>query len=171
MRSYTNPIPTDNSIEAANALLLIAWDAILPVDPIKIANRIGIAVNSIQSGKSTVAALHRENKPIIQYYNQNKQSINRYIIAHALCHHWMGHTTSGDSKFIDYEDNSENFNNNVHDQVEMKANNFAVALLIPTDVINYAIEKRNIASLIELSNIFDVSSVAMQFRLKQLGWI
>lgn len=66
-------------------------------------------------------------------------------------------------------DNAASFNFYNLDKREMDANNFAIELIIPELAINYAFDKLNIKTIEELAELFNVSSSAMNYRLKQLG--
>lgn len=153
MIDYSNP----------KTILTLAWDGTLPVNPIQIATDLGILV---RPNNDYVCKSFKDNgRQIIEYDTSSSNNLQRFAIAHSLAHHLLGHT-----KNIMIDD-IENFNMKYITQEEYDANNFALKLLMPTVIVNYLITKRKMTSLSELATIFEVSTVAMECRLRQLNFI
>lgn len=160
-----------NPVEAARHLLTVAWDGKLPVNPIKIANKIGIEVRSISSDSYSGKSMHEGDKPIIEFNEKDTVGGKAFTISHEIGHHYLGHTEDKTHHFHELVDSSKNFNVNVNDEYERQANNFAMELLMPYSLVDFLITKKKMTSLYDLANKFGVSTVAMKYRLKNLGWI
>lgn len=160
-----------NPVEAARHLLTVAWDGRLPVNPTKIANKIGIEVRPIFSDAYSGKATHENDNPVIEYNQNDTPSGKLFTISHEIGHHYLGHTEDKTHHFHELIDNDNNFNVSVNDDYERQANNFAMELLMPHSLVDFLIAKKNMTSLYDLANTFGVSTVAMKYRLKKLGWI
>jgi Zn-dependent peptidase ImmA (M78 family) len=69
-----------------------------------------------------------------------------------------------------FRDTSSNFSSAVYDPRETAANKFAAALLMPAFAVK-ALVKDGHTDLEDLAEMFVVSSVAMKYRLKNLGFL
>ncbi|MDO8453025.1 MAG: ImmA/IrrE family metallo-endopeptidase [Sulfurimonas sp.] len=118
----------------------------------------------------------KNNKPIIwvnKIANQMEER-RRFTLAHELGH-FMLHIaplSSWDNKT--FEDPEIGFNrDDKWDYQEMEANNFAAQLLIPEDALNVEYQKiHNLdtaTKIDKLSKIFNVSKIAMKYRLESVG--
>lgn len=149
------------------------WDKTLPVDPIAIAKAAGIEVRpSYDLGDGISGSFEYEDgaegqHPVITYNLNDSILRQRFTVAHELGHFAFGDADHGKV----FRDGSKNFNIDNYDPVEVRANQFASQLLMPTDVVNGLIEKRNITSPSELAAKFKVSGLAMHYRLKSMGWL
>jgi len=56
-----------------------------------------------------------------------------------------------------------------YDPIEASANRFAAELLMPEATLRLMVADRNYASIQSLASAFNVSEVAMTYRLKNLG--
>ncbi len=131
-----------NPVEAAIHLLNVAWDDNLPVNPIKIANKIGIEVRSISSDSYSGKAMYEGNKPIVEFNEKDTLSGKLFTISHEIGHHYLGHTEGEEQHFVPRIDEAENFNVNVNDEYDRQANNFAMELLMPYSVVDFLITKK-----------------------------
>lgn len=102
--------------------------------------------------------------------SENNKRRNRFTIAHEMGHYYLHHLDSGthiDERIV-Y--NRGKYSN----RRETEANVFAAALLMPTPIIKQTI-KKNFKRLIDENDIiklakqFEVSEIAMTFRLKNIG--
>jgi len=87
----------------------------------------------------------------------------RFTIAHEIGHH-IKHGAFAD-EFID----TTFFRNNESNRQEAEANAFAAELLMPKDKFNAFIEAGN-TQVEDISKHFQVSSMAVRIRAKQLGY-
>lgn len=146
----------------------------MPVDPLQIANDLGIYVHPIS--KETLitldqnpadyasvcgAALKVGGKKIILYRRSDGVKRQRFTIAHELGHHVLGHTVNG-RQFRDEAYSTGN-------KLETDANNFAAELLVPLTYLKHAIAKHGANSIEELAEIFFVSDSVMAIRLEHLN--
>ena len=165
---------TKSSIEA------IATDTLhqhglhsIPVDPVALANRLGIKVNNAKFSEPSLAALlsKRGSNVWILLDESGHPHRKRFSIAHELGHHFLHLHTDGE--MIDH--NADLFRVNEYDSEDMtqervkeiQANQFAAALLMPEILVRQAWQKRR--SISELARLFQVSEEAMGYRIASLG--
>ncbi len=152
---------------AANAkeILTKYWDKSIPIDPIKLARAAGAAVEAIPN-LSTSGEFKKctARGPLIQYRSTESNVRQRFTIAHELGHFVLGHGGA-------YRDSPDEFSLTNHNPLEIEANRFAAELLMPEDVLSYLVVKKGINDIAKLADMLQVSQVAMQYRLKNLGWI
>jgi Zn-dependent peptidase ImmA (M78 family) len=156
-----NGVPNRKAVE----ILTRYWDGVLPIDPIAIATKMGIAVKPVVCRGYSGKAYQENNQSIIEYDYTEFPLRQRFTIAHELGHHVLGHTNNGHQ----YRDEANKFNFNVSIPEETQANKFAAEFLTPEIAIKHFIFKNNINSLTELAELFSVSTVAMKYRLTNLG--
>lgn len=171
------------AVSLAEKALDLSWDGALPVDPQEIAEDLLIK-NFSESGDDSLpvvvrgrssefldgcsgqARLAKDSSGYYYLCEYNKEEISyrtRFTIAHELAHVMLGHVREGRAPKRD-----KSFNN-YNDPDEIAANAFAANLLMPEDLVRdlYG-SARNVQDLAEA---FGVSSVAMTYRLKNLGII
>lgn len=151
--------------QAAKQVLTEYWDGRLPIDPAAFARKMGIAVEPISGADYSGKAYQQDDTRYIEYNDTESALRQRFTIAHELGHHLLAHTDASHQ----FRDDSSKFNLNVAIPEETQANKFAAELLMPKLAIEHFIFNENISSLDELAKRFSVSTVAMQFRLKNLG--
>lgn len=144
------------------------WDRNLPVDPWAIARHAGVHVEPLPadapdgfSGDYTPA--DSSGAPLIRYNASHSPLRQRFTVAHELGHHAHGHGLS----FRD--DKKSNFASTSYDPAEVAANHFAAELLMPSIVVEHLIPQVN--SIKDMAMRFQVSEVAMIYRLKNLGYL
>ena len=147
-------------ITAANRVLAQFWDNTIPVNPIVIAQRLGVNVMKNPSMEYSGAYLIHEGVPTIVFNSSESMTRQRFTVAHELGHHCLMHGTS-------FRDTSYSFNRHNYDPHETEANNFATELLMPELAVRHESLRRT--DLLLLSQAFDVSTVAMHIRLERLG--
>ncbi|MBV1788403.1 ImmA/IrrE family metallo-endopeptidase [Marinobacterium sp. D7] len=144
------------------------WDYSLPVNPARIAERMGIQVvtesDSSISGKAEITP----DGAFISFNPNDAEVRRRFTLAHELGHLALNHVTPSSPCL---RDPSQNFSLSNYDAKESEANRFAAELLMPAKAIEILIEKRDITDFSELARQFNVSLLAMEYRLKNLGWI
>ncbi|WP_320174207.1 ImmA/IrrE family metallo-endopeptidase [Maridesulfovibrio sp.] len=155
-------------IQSAKTILKEYWDGRLPVDPVRIATGLGVRVeqsfgeitnNADQplSGEFTL----ENGAPVIKYNATEAPVRQRFTVAHELGHYVLHHGPR-------HRDEAQNFSINNYDLYEVAANNFAAELLMPAEAVRYLIEQ-GVTTLKGLADSFNVSTVAMNIRLKKIG--
>lgn len=140
----------------------------LPIDPEIIAREAGIKVADLPFEEVKASGWYRptadNGKPEIQISRFEPDRRIRFTIAHELGHHFLGH---GERP----RDSTKEFNIYNFDPIESAANSFAAELLMPADYVSALIKVCGITSIKALCDRFNVSGVAMEIRLKNLGYI
>lgn len=162
-----SPIKTNNPTGKAQELLEKYWDGKLPIDPASIAEKMGITVKPVSFCGYSGKAFQDNGKSVIEFDDREFPLRQRFTIAHELGHHVLGHTKDGHQ----FRDEVGKFNLNVTIPEETEANKFAAELLAPEIAIKHYVFNKNINSLTKLANLFSVSTVAMKYRLTNLGLI
>lgn len=143
------------------------WDWKLPVKPEEIARKAKVFVQKDERlvGKGLSGAFFLDNAtPTILVNPQEPLIRQRFTIAHELGHFALQHGNA-------FRDPISNYSSQAADPREVSANKFAAELLMPAFAVGFLIQKKGITRLDELANAFQVSQVAMKFRLSNLGWI
>lgn len=138
------------------------WDYSLPLNPIEIANKMGIKVYSSPS-LGSLGGYYDAEKNIIVINSEDPIARQRFSVAHELGHCALGHGSSP-------RDNSKEYNQRSYVPKEYEANLFAAELLMPKDAVRVMVEQRNLTFL-KLCEVFGVSQSAMQIRLEKLGYL
>jgi Zn-dependent peptidase ImmA (M78 family) len=161
----------------ADALLERLKIGSMPVDPMAIAEQLGVLVSEeeldsdisgllVRDGLSTVIAVNKSQSP----------ARRRFTVAHELGHYYLGH--KGDI-FIDklVVNRRDGKSSAAIDQQEIEANAFAAALLMPKHLVLKELStsvKHNqtgAETVKQLAKSFGVSEQAMNYRLVNLGLI
>ncbi len=154
------------------------------IDPIYIANKNNINVKPIKSKKTKgtwlgeidlidddlCGYIEKDNsgKTTIYYNPNHHENRQRFTIAHELAHFLLGHLNENQKEYRDFTNSFQTPNS---DQKEIEANKLAAKILMPEDKLYFLIYKKGITSVKELAKIMRVSEAAMEYRLKNLGWI
>lgn len=166
---------TRNAIEEeANALLSrLGVDSTSPVDPVAVANELGLKVyNATFDDEGIHGLIAKRPSSTSIYVNVNDRPVRkRFTVAHELGH-FVLHLAAGEGEFIDTQDNFRTVQDpdTPWDSVrraEWEANVFAAALLMPRDAILRA--WKEIADPEGMAAFFQVSQQAMTLRLDSLG--
>lgn len=154
-------------IPIADGIISKYWkDGTLPIDPIRIAAEMGILVTadaSLEGSGHYEPTASKNGGPLITYNPKESPVRQRFTIAHELGHHVLGHGARD-------RDTPENFSMGTRDPKEVDANKFAADLLMPPQFVRAMVEVNNIRSLRQLSHLFHVSTAAMGYRLRSLGY-
>lgn len=146
-----------------------------PIDPIVVANKLGINVLNAKFGDNSISGLIAKNNGKAAIYINASDSTprKRFTIAHEIGHYLM-HMQDGDSEFIDPKMNfrpaetieaTRTWDDNK--RKEWEANVFAAELLM-NESFFLELDCKNIP-LSELSIMFQVSSQALKIRMDSLG--
>ena len=145
----------------------------IPVDPVVLANRLGIRVNNAKfSDDSLVGMIAKRGDAVTILVNQSDPPFRkRFTISHELGHHFL-HLLN-DGEFMDGEADlfrqpwQEDGPITPGRRREIQANMFASSLLMPEDAVRT--EWPSISSVGPMARLFNVSETAMGIRLDQLG--
>jgi Zn-dependent peptidase ImmA (M78 family) len=142
------------------------YDDVLPVDPVHIAQILGLNVFAANIG-SDVSGMLRQEKgdeaPEIFLDVNDPPVRRRFSCAHELGHYMRHVGDESEIAFVDYRDSRSRRGD---DPEEIFANNFAANLLMPEDKVRA--EFATAPSPLVLARVFNVSLDAMTFRLKNL---
>ena len=150
------------SIYTARALLEEFWDFSIPISPEEYAEKLGLQVVESDDMGTKSGYLDAENKKICVNANDCRER-KRFTIAHELGHFCLGHGSS-------LRDTTKANWYAVNPELEREANQFAAELLMPAIAVKAMIEKRNVKDSVALRQAFGVSSQALYYRLKDLGY-
>jgi len=156
----------DSPARVAQSFLEQHWDQRLPVDPVALAQAAGVRVymNPEFGGLAGSFYFDQFNQPVIEYNGNDPLVRQRFTIAHELGHYALSHGPR-------FRDSTEAFSLGNYDPVEADANKFAAELLMPAPVVNGMIQSRGVTDFEYLASLFNTSTVAMKYRLKNLGWL
>lgn len=150
-----------NASDFAKKVLLEHWNNSLPVDPVIIANKLGIKVFG-KNNLSVSGYFEQETSSI--YVNTNDSlERQRFTVAHELGHAVLGHGSSPRESYNLY-------NRSNYQIQEFQANEFAGELLMPYESLNYFFYNTS-NDFENLCKIFNVSPQAMNVRLRRLGFL
>lgn len=156
----------------AKAFMHEHWDRRVPVDVGALAQRAGAQVEGVIAiaGAEGASGSYEAggDVPTIRYVTTEPPVRQRFTVAHELGHHVLGHANGGETVF---RDSPSNFSRRTFDPREREANQFAAEVLMPELALRYYVFDQGITDLAELARRMQVSQVAMQYRLRNLGWI
>ena len=166
-------IPRDQIEQRARDVLRGHGLTSIPVDPVVLANRLGMSVRNAKfSDDNLVGMIAKRGDHVQLLVNQSDPPFRkRFTIAHELGHHFL-HLLE-DGEFIDGEADLFRMPNEDQEVVtpekrrEIQANMFAAALLMPETSVKE--EWPSVATVEGMARRFNVSETAMKIRLKSLG--
>ena len=160
----------------AQKVLNTYWDGRLPVDVEAIAKKIG-KVRYVWPETNDVGAVKigeifvKDGIPEISVNLFDHVNRQRFTLAHELGHYFIGHVGDGERlQRTDYEGSIDGLSYE-EKRKEWEANEFAAALLMPSDSVKSAIEMLEDPNVHRLADFFKVSPQAMEIRLRNLGII
>lgn len=153
----------------AKEVLDTHWNGQLPVPLISIANAMGVRVFK-QQGLDCSGKVFLDDKGVARIiFNPDEAPVRqRFTIAHEMGHVSLGHLKPGHTE---YRDEARDFFSTVRDPKEIEANKFAARLLMPAESVRTSFLKMGELSIQGMADLFDVSTVAMRYRLINLGLI
>jgi len=105
---------------------------------------------------------------VITYNNTTHPNRQRFTIAHELGHFISGHLNNSTTMF---RDATKSFSLDNFDIYEVEANKAGAEILMPKDTLEHLIYNKGITDIDELSSLLGVSSLALHYRLKNLGMV
>ncbi len=151
--------------EAATTVLRQHWDGKLPVDPAKLATRLGLTVYARGGDKDPTyqasGGYHRyEGKPALCFNIAEHVDRQRFILAHALAHHVFDDAVHPPEVGAIW---------NSKEPHEVRATAFARELLMPRKPVLDAYQSGKVPNIERLAAAFGVTKDAMGHRLLALG--
>lgn len=140
----------------------------LPVDPIRIADALGISVREAKLSHNISGAIVAQDGDIYIMLNESDSRLRkRFTIAHELGH-YMERVSNGEStndlEFVEYRSDLSSGGTDAH---EIWANRFAAELLMPKGLVHRL--RKSTPAPYRLALIFEVSEQAMQTRLRSIA--
>jgi Zn-dependent peptidase ImmA (M78 family) len=164
--AIARPLPVRAAISpavAARALLSKHWDGRLPVDLDAIATAEGLIVQRLGLFEEfDVSGEYLKTAREIRVNERESRVRQRFTLAHELGHYALGHEDAP-------RDTLEAFSSRAVDPQERAANQFAAELLMPSSAVAKLVQSGSFKSVDELAKAFNVSNVAMTYRINNLG--
>jgi Zn-dependent peptidase ImmA (M78 family) len=150
----------------ADRIRATTWGYVFPVDPVRIARRLGIDVLDAYLAPNVSGALIKKpgEDPTVFLNATDSPNRKRFTCAHEIAHFVQRSESVDEYEWVDLRGPLSAAGLEFD---EIYANQFAAALLMPADEIRKL--HRAGKNDIELAQYFDVSREAIQFRLKNLG--
>jgi Zn-dependent peptidase ImmA (M78 family) len=163
--SIRNPEVRDAEGDAARILASV-WQRGFPVDPVVIANALGVEVKDATLRENIAGAIVKERgqDAVILVNAVDHPNRKRFTCAHELGHFVMHERKPDSYEYVDLRDALASLGTDEH---ERYANSFAAALLMPESEVARLVDEGR--SQTEMSYHFGVSQEAMYYRLKNLN--
>ena len=169
--------PTAKYGVQVQGLLAKAGAYALPVDVERVAAHLGLEIHKRPLEDEYSGFLAVKEKAIV-VNSAHPPARQRFTIAHEIGHHQLHRRKAGASVFIDQTVyfRSAQFRGEERAR-EREANHFAAELLMPEGLLAEYLDERPMnpsaysRELRELADEFDVSKQAMDFRLRDLGFV
>ena len=155
-------------IEKLANKLFMEMGSVIPVNPIRIADKYGIPVydnnldDDIDGG-----ILYKKNKVEIRVNKNTSINRQRFTIAHELGHYFLHISSGEEGGIVNYR--RDLLSTQGKTPIEMEANAFASALLMDKETILKVYEEYR--SIPYIAGMFGVSEEAVKYRLMNLGVI
>ncbi len=148
----------------------------LPINVLKFAELIGVKVKMNDFGDDVSGFLvTKNNQNLIGINPSESKQRQRFTIAHELGHFMLhAQNRNKDLMFISKVHFRDNNSTTGENQKEIEANAFAAALLMPKPILQLELDNlpNNISeeeAITILAKRFQVSSIAMTYRIERLG--
>jgi Zn-dependent peptidase ImmA (M78 family) len=151
---------------AAGELLEECWDGSLPIDPVRVAQTLGVKVLDAPLNDDVSGALVKEKNadPSILLNASDSKNRKRFTCAHELGHFIRRADEPEKYEYVDYRDERSSTGTV---EEERFANGFAANLLMP-ELLVKSFHDQKLPDF-RMARMFGVSQEAMHFRLKNLG--
>ncbi|MDE2402671.1 MAG: ImmA/IrrE family metallo-endopeptidase [Burkholderiales bacterium] len=163
-------------IEQKAAQILRASDAYRAPIPLEsVVNQLGLIAQARGLADASGVLVVENGRGVIGYNSAHSSVRQRFTIAHEIGHYVLHVKSQQPRLFIDksvFRRDDESSTGNDHEEVE--ANQFAAALLMPSELVRNEIKKHafDLDDEDDVGNLakrFNVSTAAMSFRLENLG--
>ena len=146
------------------------WGDSIPVDPVSVANKLGISVlqNDLPSEVSGALLKEQGEDPVIMVHFRDSPNRKRFTIAHELGHYFYRHNDGDSSNDAEYSyvDLRGSLASAGTDIEEMFANAFAAEFLMPESEVKRLSKREKNPAI--LAGQFGVSGEAMSVRFSTL---
>lgn len=163
---------TEQATKLANQLRLAMHGDKFPVDPIAIAQKLGVEVFFVEFPDNSISGVLFKTKdmdvPSILINKEVKPNKQRFTIAHEIGHYIYNVTELGMNDSNSY-DSVDYRNHNPSEELakdDVFADAFASELLMPREVIQ---AQQNDINYFELANLFSVSIEEMSNRVRNIN--
>lgn len=151
----------------AEGVLKLHWDQSVPVNLARIARRMDIAIRLSDTLQAcALLDISAQNKVRITIGKQQTVLRQRYGVAHAIGHVALHHLRPGHQRLIDVADN---FGVDANNRQELEANQFALALLLPTQALAQLLQNSPMAQLEDVAQRFEVAPILVKQRMADLS--
>jgi Zn-dependent peptidase ImmA (M78 family) len=147
-------------------------DREIPIDPVRVARRLGIGVLEARLDQNVAGMLVKElgQDPSIYLNKTDSKNRKRFTCAHEIGHFTRRSEQSPSLEAVEkyqYVDQRSHLASAGTDPDEIHANQFAAALLMPEKLVKKF--HREGLGAVRMAYRFDVSAEAMRYRLQNLG--
>lgn len=157
--------------EAMTVLRRFSLELSLPVDPLYIAEKVGVDVFEADFKYPDVSGLIKKDGQVTVIYIKHSDPAlrKRFTVAHELGHLFLHLNDKQQGNFVDSEVLFRHgiVSDSAESKKEIEANQFAASLLMPEDLVEQEWER--CYSITRMSSTFQVSLQAMEIRLRTLG--
>ncbi|CAM4406907.1 ImmA/IrrE family metallo-endopeptidase [Pseudoalteromonas ostreae] len=159
----------DPKIEANKVFETLWASNDFPVDPVSIAQQMGLQVLDTDLPPSVSGALIKEvgEEPIIALHHTDHSNRKRFTCAHELGHYVSRIESEDEGIEYEYVDLRGLSASAGSDPEEIFANKFAANLLMPERIVKKLFKSRK--THFDMAMFFGVSNEALKHRLKSLG--
>ena len=150
----------------AEGILKLHWDQSVPVNLAHIAKamRLVVALGELPDGCAQLEiSLQRKARVLLD--RRHPLERQRYGVAHALGHLALHHLRPGMQHRIFV---SDHYHVDVEQRIDSEANDFALRLLIPEQVLRFSLDSAQARSLDELAHLFEVAPILIKQRMADL---
>jgi Zn-dependent peptidase ImmA (M78 family) len=160
---------TFQDIHSASDFLAKFWDDEVPVKVVSLARKSGVKVYKSSGLDSNTSGYCQIKKGEIRIVVNQTESLyrRRFTVAHELGHIALGHLQKEPKLFR--SDTREIYSVQPVDRKEVEANRFAAELLMPEQYVVRYYKAQVVKDVEMLADLFQVSTTAMYYRLKNLG--
>ncbi|MDN4173933.1 ImmA/IrrE family metallo-endopeptidase [Nocardioides sp. SOB77] len=154
---------------AADSVLRDLWDEDLyPVDPFKIADKLGVRVLYGDLPEDVSGMLRAQDGQVTMYIDTDESARRqRFTAAHELGHYVQRQRAGADLAKLAFIDRRSDMARRGSDTHEIYANEFAACLLMPASAVR-RLHNQGWHDW-EMARFFDVSPASMTYRLRNLG--
>lgn len=150
----------------AEGILKTHWDQSVPVNLARIAKAMQLVVALGDTGQAcAVLEISPQRRARVTIGQQHPITRQRYGVAHAIAHLALHHLRPGMQRAICI---SGTFHVDHNQRQDSEANDFALQLLMPEQVLRYTLESTQARTLAELAHLFEVPSILIKQRLADL---
>lgn len=150
----------------AEGILKTHWDQSVPVNVARIARAMSVVVAPGETGDAcAILEITPQRTRRVTIASRDSFMRQRYGVAHAMGHIALHHLRPGMRREIMV---SESYHVDYSLRMESEANDFALRLLIPTQVLQFTLTEGHAESLQELAHLFEVPDILVKQRLADL---